>query len=168
MPVPQVALPGLGWPALVAGPVFLAFELAGKPPHKARHRSRIIYPKNRFQKPFIHNYPDPETEAHEKVLAQVAAFHMRGRPPTEKAVALLIHAFMPVPESWPIRDREKAVAGAIRPTARPDGDDFLEIVKDALTKVVYLHGSQIVDARAIKLYSDAPALRVEIREISGA
>lgn len=159
----QQTLPNLGPAPLVVGPVFVCFEVPGKPAHKGRHRSRIVFPKG-SKKAFIHNYPDPETEAHEKVLAEIAALFMRGRAPTQNPVALLVHAFREVPASWSRRDQEAALAGAIRPTSRPDGDNSLKIVQDALNKIVWCDDSQIVDARVIKRYDSQPCLRVEVRE----
>lgn len=161
MAAEQIALPTLDGPALVAGPIFLSFELQGKPGHKARHRSRIVFPRS--GKPFIHNYPDPDTAAYEKVLAEYASLLMRRRVPTERPVALIVHAFLPIPKSWTNRDYAAAVAGAILPTGRPDGDNYLKIV-DALNGVVWVDDSQVVDARVIKQYSERPALRVEVRE----
>src|ERR1700675_41647 len=103
----QALLPTLEWPALVAGPVFLVFELVGPPAHKARHRSRLVIPKEvwvhtarssfipkeNVKRLFIQQYPDPDTERAEKVLAEAAALFMRGRAPTENPVALLVHSF---------------------------------------------------------------------------
>lgn len=159
----QPALPTFEWPALTPGPAFLCFELPGKPPHKARHRARIVYPKG--GKPFVHMYPDPETEAHEKSLAELAGLYMRGRAPSKEPVVMLVHAFRSIPESWSKRDKEKALAGAIVPTSKPDADNYLKFVKDALNGVAYADDSQVVDARCIKRYSSDPALRVEVREL---
>lgn len=144
----------------MAGPVFLCFELGGKPPHKARHRSRIGYKDG---KPFVMQYPDPETAANEAILAEYAALEMRGRPPTDKPVALLVHVYRPIPESWSKVDKAKALANAILPTSKPDWDNYGKIT-DAFKGVVWNDDSQVVDGRVIKLYSDDPALRIEVRE----
>lgn len=166
--------------ALVAGPVFVCFELAGKPGHKGRHRSRVVIPKEAWsdfgqgggrvltafgvKRIFIQNYPDPETEAHEKVLAQAGALFMRGSAATERPVSLLVHVFREIPASWSRKDREAALAGEILPTSRPDGDNYLKLVQDGLNEIVWRDDSQVIDARVIKRYSDRPALRIEVRE----
>jgi Holliday junction resolvase RusA-like endonuclease len=158
----QQTLPNLGPAPLVVGPVFVCFELAGKPGHKARHRSRIVFPKG-SKKAFIHNYPDPDTEAYEKILAEVAALFMGSKAPTDRPVALLVHSFRPIPQSWSNRDKEAALAGAILPTPRPDWDNYGKIT-DALNKIVWDDDSQVCDGRVIKRYSERPALRIEVRE----
>lgn len=165
--------------ALVVGPVFVCFELRGKPGHKGRHRSRIVIPKEAWsygagaggrwindagaKRIFIHNYPDPETEAYEKTLREAGALFMRRREPTLRPVALLVHSFRPIPESWSKNDRRAALAGAILPTPRPDWDNYGKIT-DALNEVVWKDDSQVCDGRVIKRYSDQPALRIEVRE----
>lgn len=174
----QPTLPTFEWPALVAGPVFIVFELGGPPAHKARHRSRLVIPKEvwihtarssfipkeNIKKIFIQQYPDPDTEANEKVLAEAAGLWMRGRAPIEGPVALLVHAYKAIPVSWSKTDKAKALAGALLPTSKPDGDNYLKMVQDALNEIVWKDDSQVVDARVIKLYSDEPALRIEVRE----
>lgn len=168
----------LGPAPLVPGPVFVCFELAGQPAHKGRHRSRLVIPreawihtarssfisKDSVKKIFIQQYPDPETERNEKVLAEVAALFMRGRAPSEEPLALVVHAFRPIPSSWSRRDQEAALSGAIRPTSRPDWDNYGKIT-DALNGIVWKDDSQVVDGRSIKYYSDKPALRIEVREM---
>lgn len=157
----QTSFPIIGPAALVPGPVFLCFELEGRPGHKGRHRSRMVFPRN--GKAFIQNYPDPATEAYEKVLAEYASLLMRRRQPTTHPVALLVHSFRSIPVSWSPRDREAALAGAIRPTSRPDWDNHAKIT-DALNGIVWADDAQVVDGRSIKVYSDRPALRIEVRE----
>lgn len=180
----QATLPTLEWPALVAGPVFLCFEIQGKPPHKGRHRSRLVIPKEvwiyprdpkapRFMtqlgaaKIFVQQYPDPDTEKHEAMIREYAGLLMNTKhlQPTERPVSLLVHAFRGVPESWSAPQKARALAGNIRPTSRPDGDNYLKLAQDALNEVAWRDDSQVVDARVIKLYSDRAALRVEVREM---
>lgn len=159
----QGILPTFDDPMLVVAPEpLVCFELPGVPGYKARVRVRIVFPK--FSKrPFPQFHPDSKTAAYEKRLKAAAMLEMAGRKPTAEPVCLLVHAFKPVPESWSKRDREAALAGAILPTSKPDGDNYLKIV-DALNSVIWVDDSQVVDARIIKRYSDEPALRIEVRE----
>lgn len=173
----QIALPTLGGPALVVGPVFLCFELQGRPVPKGRHRSRLVIPKDAWtgfgpnafimkpniKKLYIQNYTPTETASYESVLKEYAGLLMRRRPPTERPVALLVHAFLPVPKSWSKRDQAEALFGGIMPTSRPDADNFVKVC-DAFNGIIWQDDSQIVDTRCIKQYSSNPALRVEVRE----
>jgi Holliday junction resolvase RusA-like endonuclease len=158
----QQTLPYLGPAPLVVGPVFVCFELPGEPRPKARHRSRIAY---KGKSPFVMQYPEPESAAYEGMIGQLAALHMRSKSPSDKPLALLVHVFKSIPKSWPERDREAALAGAIRPDGRVgDWDNFAKAACDGMNKIVFFDDSQIVDGRCIKQYSDRPAIRIEVRE----
>ena len=168
----QLSLPNLTGPALIVGPVFICFEYtAGVPrgrirqqpvvPFKHKHGARIVFP--RTGKPFVHEYPHPESAEWEKAIGQLAAIYMCGRAPTENPVALLVHSLIPIPQSWSTRDHDAALAGAIRPTSKPDWDNYGKIT-DALNEIVWKDDSQVVDGRVIKRYSVSPALRIEVRE----
>ena len=172
MPEGQFALPSIPGPALVVGPVFICFEYAAgvtkqrkrqQPivPLKHKHGARIAY--SRTGKPFVHEYPHPESKAWEKAIGQLALVHMRGRPPSDRPLALLVHAFIPIPPSWSKREREDAITGAILPTSKPDWDNYGKIT-DALNGIVWLDDAQVVDGRVLKRYSVNPALRIEVRE----
>lgn len=174
----QATLPTMDWPALVAGPVFLCFELKGAPQHKQRHRSRLVIPKEAWthtqtasmilkkdvNRLFIHNYTEKETEAFEATIAEAAGLFMRGKPMTEKPVAFLMHVFKEIPKSWTKTEKAQALAGYIRPTSKPDDDNYLKI-RDAMDGIVWKDDSQCVDSRVIKLYSDRPGMRFEVREM---
>lgn len=179
----QPLLPTFEWPALIPGPVFLRFEIEGKPGHKARHRSRLVIPKEAWTYPlnargeafitktnikklFIQQYPDPDTEAYEKMIREYAGLLMNQKhvPPTEKPLALVVHSFREIPVSWSKTDQARALASNIRPTSRPDWDNYGKIT-DALNEVVWHDDSQVVDGRSLKYYSDSPGLRIEVREM---
>lgn len=145
-----------------SAPAFLLFEVPGEPHHKGRHRARIARTKGGGQ--FIHMYPDPATAAYEKVIAQRAAIEMRGRKPSERPLALIVHAFKSVPMSWSRRERADALAGRILPTGKADWDNFGKCCSDAMNKIAYLDDAQIVDGRCIKRYAEIPGMRIELRE----
>ena len=153
--------PGLDGALVPGGAVFFSLTLRGKPQHKGRHRSRIVQPKGK--KPFIHNYPDPETEAFEKTLAQAAALKMGRRSPTDQPLCLLVIASREIPQSWSRKDRESALAGRTLPTSRPDWDNYGKITA-ALNGVVWLDDSQVVDGRSIKRYAATPSLKIFVWE----
>jgi len=89
---------------------------------------------------------------------------MRGRQPASGPVALLVHAFLPVPPSWHWKRKQAALAGVELPIGKPDYDNFVKGPADAMREIVYLDDAQVVDGRCIKRYSATPALRVEVRE----
>ena len=69
---------------------------------------------------------------------------------------------MPIPASWPRRDREAAVTLRKLPTGTPDADNIAKIAQDALNEIVWRDDSIIVCLSVQKVYSLTPLLRVSV------
>lgn len=156
----QLALLADAGPLVLADAPFVTFELLGEPRAWSRPGAVIRTTKGHA---YIHWYVREEEAQYREALQWCAKAALRGREPTLKPVALLIHAFMPIPISWTVRERMDARAGAILPSGKPDWDNFGKIM-DALKGIVWGDDAAVVDGRVIKRYSDKPALRVEVRE----
>jgi len=50
---------------------------------------------------------------------------------------------------------------------KPDLDNIMKVVCDALNQIAYRDDSQIVSAYLAKMYSDTPRVEVEIIEVDG-
>ncbi len=50
-------------------------------------------------------------------------------------------------------------------TSRPDADNILKAIKDALTGVCWHDDSQVCDVRLLKLYGDVPKMIITVREL---
>lgn len=151
--------------ALTVSPdIFCTFELPGRPRAWERPGATIRFGAGR---PFIHWYVPAEEAQYRDQIAWCARAAMRSKEPTSGPVALIIHAFMPIPMSWPARRQLDAASGALLPGTRPDWDNFGKLV-DALKTIIWTDDAVVVDGRVIKRYSRNPALRFEIREyVSG-
>ena len=112
---------------------------------------------------------DAAVAAYEKALALVAKVAMAGagKPaPITGPLRLTVTAFMPVPASWSRKKRDAALAGAIRPTVKPDWDNIGKMT-DALKGIIWNDDTQVVDGRVVKTYDEHPRLRVEIEVLEG-
>ena len=130
------------------------FVVAGKPLAKGRVR---------FTKTG-HAFTPDRTVNFEGKLALAAQAAMNGRPPVEGAVAVTLEVLLPIAVSWPAKKREAALNGQLRPTGRPDLDNFAKML-DALNMVVWGDDSQIVELVVFKRYSDAPQLAITVDTI---
>ena len=79
-------------------------------------------------------------------------------------VELTITAYYRIPKSFSKRKRAEALSGAVRPQTKPDIDNVVKVVCDALNKVAYNDDTQVVKIVAEKYYGETPVLVVEIRE----
>jgi len=56
--------------------------------------------------------------------------------------------------------------GEIIPTKKPDVDNLLKTVADALQGVAYLNDSQIADAQIKKRFSRTPSMKIKLEKIT--
>jgi Holliday junction resolvase RusA-like endonuclease len=88
-------------------------------------------------------------EAHGRLAAQHA---MDDRPPITTPVRLELVVELPVPSSWSKRRQLRAISGEIRPTSRPDIDNYVKTVLDAINTIVIADDSQVVEVAASKKF----------------
>jgi Holliday junction resolvase RusA-like endonuclease len=92
-------------------------------------------------------------EAHGRLAAQLV---MGDRPPLSGAVCLAALVELPIPASWSKRRTAAAIVGGIRPTSRPDVDNFLKSAMDAINGIVVADDSMSQDPGATTLPADTP------------
>jgi len=133
------------------------FELVldGEPVGKGRPR---------FSRQTGHTYTPEKTARFEERLAWAAQSTMNRKPLLEGELAMIVHAYFSVPNSKSQKWRTDALAGKIRPAKKPDIDNIIKGVADALNKVVYVDDTQIVMLTAMKLYSDRPRIEIYIKK----
>lgn len=129
--------------------------LAGVPVGKGRPR---------FVKSTGRAFTPEKTVRFEDRLSIVAQEAMAGRAPLDGPLAVELEVRMPVPLSKPKRWRDAALAGLIRPTKKPDADNFAKMF-DACNMIVWVDDSQIVELHVKKFYHEAPAFVARVREI---
>src|SRR5262249_11669194 len=126
--------------------------IAGAPVAKARPRAPrrgVVYTPAHVRK----------YEAHGRPAAQQA---MDGQPPITVPARAEITVDLPVPASWSGRRRDAALRGDVRPTSRPDTDNYIKAALDAINAIVVADDSLVVDLVAIKRYAPVPALTIKI------
>lgn len=84
----------------------------------------------------------------------------------ESAVNMSVKIYRGVPKSWSGKKTTAALAGTIRPTGRPDLDNYIKLVSDAINAVILRDDSQVVSLDGSgKWYSETPRVEVIITEI---
>ncbi len=103
-------------------------------------------------------YTPANTADAERSIGWEARKAMAGQPPLEGPLFLLIAAYFEVPASWSKKKKE----AARWKTSKPDLDNLVKIVKDALNKIVWLDDAQVVQLFSTKTYSMPAGIRVEV------
>lgn len=151
------------------------FEVPGTPVGKGRHRSVPLMRNGRpvlagaTGRPIIIHHTPDETDRYENLVAMAAKEAMAGRALMDGPVSLEMWAVVTPPASWSGKKQRLALAGGLWPQAKPDLDNVLKLVADALNGVVWLDDKQVaVIERSGKRFGDAPRLVVQVRALAGA
>ncbi|WP_236575978.1 MULTISPECIES: RusA family crossover junction endodeoxyribonuclease [Paenibacillus] len=84
----------------------------------------------------------------------------------EGPVGMMLTIYRSMPKSFSKRKATAAEAGELRPTTKPDVDNYLKGVKDALKGVIWKDDSQVVEVFVQKRYSSRPRIEVKIKDLS--
>lgn len=92
------------------------------------------------------------------------SFSETGEKPfdADQSLHVSMTAYYPIPKSASRKKKEEMSAGRIRPAKKPDIDNIIKSVLDALNGVAYHDDTQVVAVFAEKYYSDTPRVEVEI------
>lgn len=80
-------------------------------------------------------------------------------------LAVSISIYRSIPQSWSLKKKEDAAQGKVRPVSRPDTDNYVKIVLDALNKVLWKDDSAVVSLHAEKWYSKTPRMEITVQAI---
>jgi len=138
----------------------IQFTIPGQPIAKGR-------PKFTVQGGFARVYTPKTTADYEAKIAAIAMRAMEGRPPSARAIEVLLELRMEIPVSWPKAKRLAASVGTVRATKKPDADNVLKGVKDACNGIVWVDDSQVVVITVRKLYHAEPCVVIAVREVEG-
>ena len=111
-----------------------------------------------------HAYTPAKTRNAETLIATAARAAMNGRTPVEAPVSVFVMAYFPIPKSWPKEKRERAACHLISPQVKPDADNCLKLVLDAMNGIVFKDDKQVFCVSFTKHYSAAPRLKILVAD----
>ena len=138
----------------------VSFEIPGPPQGKAR--PRVVRAKNGASLTYT---PDKTVAYEELVRLRFKAAAQSFCFADGAQLAIQITACYPVPKSKSKRAQAEMIAGTIRPTKKPDCDNIVKIICDALNELAYKDDSQIVTTQIAKYYAEVPRAFVKIMEV---
>ena len=110
-------------------------------------------------------YTPQRTVNYETLVKEIFATECKLKKPSEKPIRLEIRAYFQMPQSISKKKREEMLKGKIRPTQKPDVDNIVKIIADALNGLAYLDDKQIISCNVEKYYSDTPRVEINIEEV---
>ncbi|MNP23881.1 Endodeoxyribonuclease RusA [compost metagenome] len=109
---------------------------------------------------------DPKKSRDYKDYVRLAAVEYAPKAPLEGPLGMVLTVYRSTPKSFSKRKSAMAEEGKITPTTKPDVDNYLKGVKDALKGIIWCDDSQVVDVYARKRYSARPRIEVKIKQLS--
>ena len=134
------------------------FTVLGEPAWKGRPRFRSVGP-------YVKTYTPEKTVSYENLVKleyrrQCNDFKFEDGVPLD----LRITAYYSIPKSASKKKRALMEQFKIRPMKKPDNDNIVKVVQDALNLVAYHDDVQVVDCQLRKFYSENPRVVVTIQE----
>lgn len=137
----------------MGGCVMISFTIPGEPRGKARARV------TRWG-----TFTPEKTVNYEALIKQIYEYEAKG-PMYEGPLKMSVIAYFEIPKSYSNKKRQAAIGRIIRPTKKPDADNIIKIVCDALNKIAYKDDTQIVELEFTKWYDDRPRVEVKLQEV---
>lgn len=137
----------------------VSFTVPGPPKGKARARTVRTKDGRTF------SYTPDGTVLYENLIK--TCYYQTGVNPfdADEELRATIVAYYPITKSTSKKKRQQMLAGLIRPTKKPDLDNVIKSILDALNKVAYHDDTQIVSLSMEKFYSDSPRVEVSISNL---
>lgn len=139
----------------------IQFNVPGQPVGKGRPRIGKVGAHARMFMP-------AKTVSYESTVALAASQAMQGRELIDGPVRVLMSMFCQIPASWSRKKQEQALAGQIRPTTKPDADNVIKAIFDAINGVVWRDDVQVVELGVSKVYGAVPGVSVHVSPLEVA
>ena len=110
----------------------------------------------------VGTYTPKKTLNYEAYIKELFAVSYPEFIPLEGALMMKLEILLMIPKSTSKKKRKLMEERIIRPTKKPDFDNTIKTVCDALEGLAYKNDSQIVTSITHKFYSPRPRLEIEI------
>lgn len=131
------------------------FEVIGDIKGKARPRVNTYTCKA---------YTPENTKDYEMLIKQYFKLKYPRYVPLENRVSVKIVAQFKIPKTTTKKDRALIEEGKLSPTKKPDIDNIVKIILDALNKMAFKDDNQITKIEVEKIYGEVEKIIVKVEE----
>lgn len=133
------------------------FEITGEPVAQGRPRAGKTFSGQTVL------YDPSKSRDFKQYVKLVAAQHAPKELITGPII-LCVDVYRSTPKNLHTKPKQELInSGALRPTSKPDVDNYVKGVKDGLNKVMWQDDSQVVELTVRKFYSLSPRVVVCIK-----
>lgn len=109
-------------------------------------------------------YTPKKTQEYEEYVKACWVAKYGGIQPSEQPLEIDIVFYMPIPKSYSKKQKAEILSGRLKHTKKPDIDNLIKSVLDALNGLVYADDSQIIKVTAVKRYAETGSTELTIKE----
>lgn len=131
------------------------FEVIGDIKGKARPRINIYNGTT---------YTPTNTKDYENLVKQYFKVKYPKYEPFENRVSVKIIAYFKIPKNTSKKNTELMLNGSLSPTKKPDIDNIVKIILDALNKMAFKDDNQITKIDVEKVYAEEEKVYIKIEE----
>ncbi|AUS12406.1 RusA family crossover junction endodeoxyribonuclease [Bacillus subtilis] len=136
----------------------ISFTIYGEPVAQGRPRATTLNGMTRLY--------DPKKSRDFKQYVKLAASDYRPAKLLEGPLELSVKVYKSTLKSFSKKKTAEAEQGLLRPSKKPDVDNYIKGIKDGLNKVIWHDDSQIVDLHVSKFYSRKPRIEIQVKPLS--
>ncbi len=107
-------------------------------------------------------YTPTNTKDYENLIKQYFKIKYPRYEPLEGRIAVKIEAYFDIPKSTSKKDKKLIEDGILSPTKKPDIDNIVKIILDALNKMAFKDDNQITKLEVEKLYGNEEKIVVKV------
>lgn len=143
----------------------IIFTVPGEVRGQGRPRTQVV--NGRDGRSYAHIYQshkDSNTKHNIQLYAKEAldkAGYAMAHP-SARGISVLVRIYMRMPNSFSQKKRNKALEDEIRPRKKPDLDNVLKSVLDAMTGVVYRDDKEVTAIQVVRHYYDSDRLAIQV------
>ncbi|MBP3619739.1 MAG: RusA family crossover junction endodeoxyribonuclease [Clostridia bacterium] len=130
----------------------------GEPKGKARPRTVTI-------NGFVQTFTPKPTRDYEAEVRKAYRKQNGKKWSKEFPLKLIVSAYCKIPKSFTKLKKQQAIDGAKRPIKKPDLDNIIKIILDALNGVAYEDDCQVVEIKSKKFYSEVERVEIKLEEV---
>lgn len=135
--------------------MILSITIPGVPIAKGRPRFTTV-------SGFARSYTPAKTQRYEDLIRCEAANAMNGNAPLDEPLCMSITAYVQPPKSMSKKKRAAALNDELKPTTRPDADNYAKAALDGCNAIIFRDDSLVTDLIVRKRYSERPRLVITV------
>lgn len=110
-------------------------------------------------------YTPAKTKNYETLVKELYWIKYQGQEQLKGSLKMTIDAYFKIPKNVSKKKKAAMLEGREQPTKRPDLDNCIKSIADALNDIAYIDDSFIVEVTARKWWTEEPRVELKIEEI---